>query len=127
MKTLNNKQMKNIKELSKVSFTTASKNGQPRTIFVMPSKVLKNKIIISNIQMNKSIKNIKENPKCFINVYFPEKDDLQYKIEGTATVEDSGKLFKEIKTFEESENLPPELKVNSIIIVKIINVEESVG
>lgn len=127
MKTLNNEQIKNIKALGKVSFSTASQSGQPRSIFVMPSRVEKDKIIISNIQMEKSIKNILENSKCFINVYFSEKDDLQYKIEGIATVEDSGKLFKEIKRFEESENLPPELKVNSIIIVSITNVEESIG
>ena len=57
----------------------------------------------------------------------PEQEDLQYKIEGIAKVETSGKLFEEIKNYEESENLPPELKVSAIIIVKIKNVEESNG
>lgn len=52
---------------------------------------------------------------------------MQIKIEGLAEVVDSGDLFKEIKNYEESENLPPKLKVNSIIIVKIVNVEETNG
>lgn len=64
---------------------------------------------------------------CFLNVYLPDEDDLQIKIEGLAEVVDSGDLFKEIKNYEESENLPPKLKVNSIIIVKIVNVEETNG
>ena len=91
----------------------------------MPSRVESDKIILSNIQMKKSIENIKKNNKCFINVYFPEKDDLQYKIEGVADVYDFGKLFEEIKLYEETENLPLELKVQSIIVVKIKNIIES--
>ena len=77
--------------------------------------------------MEKSFKNIKENNKCFINVFIPEQEDLQYKIEGVAEVFENGKLFDEIKKFEETENLPPELKVNSIIVIKLISLEESNG
>ena len=66
--------------------------------------------------MNKTYENIKLNPKCFINVLIPELNDLQYKIEGLAKIVNSGELFEEIKHYEETENLPPELKVNSIII-----------
>ena len=77
--------------------------------------------------MNKSFENISQNPKCFINVLVPEQDDLQYKIEGTAVVHNSGSLFDEIKNYEKSENLPEDLKVNAIIIVNINNIEESNG
>lgn len=124
---LTQKQIENIIANESVIFTTASKEGKPRSIFVIPSRVTENEIIISNIQMKKSIQNIKENNQCFISVYFPEKEDLQYKIEGKARVYENGELFEEIKNYEETENLPPELKVNSIIVIKIISFEESNG
>ena len=124
---LTEKEVQNIINAEKVIFTTVSQDFQPRSIWVIPSRVLKDKIILSNIQMGKSIDNIKSNAKCFINVYMADKDDLQYKIEGEADVFESGDLFKEIKQFEESENLPPELKVNSIIVIDIKSFEESNG
>ena len=77
--------------------------------------------------MQKSIANIRSNSKCFINVYMADKDDLQYKIEGDADIIESGELFEEIKQYEESENLPPELKVNAIIVVNIKTFEQSNG
>lgn len=39
----------------------------------------------------------------------------------------TGLLFEEIKNYEESEKLPPELKVNAIIVVDLKNIEESNG
>lgn len=77
--------------------------------------------------MDKTFQNVKENNNCFINVFIPEKDDLQYKLDGTAEILDSGNLFNEIKSYEETNNLPPELKVKAIIIFKINNVEQSNG
>ena len=77
--------------------------------------------------MQKSIANIRSNSKCFINVYMADKDDLQYKIERNADIVESGELFEEIKQYEESENLPPELKVNSIIVINIKKFEQSNG
>lgn len=127
MERLTSEQIGKIKKAEKLVFTTASKNGKPRSIYVMPSRVEEDKIILSNIQMEKSINNVMENNNCFLNVYLAEEDDLQIKIDGEAEVEESGKLFEEIKEYEESENLPPELKVNSIIIVNIVGVEETNG
>ncbi len=124
---LTQNQINNINEHQSVIFTTASKTGNPRSIYVIPNRVTENEIIISNIQMKTSIQNIKENNQCFINVYFPQKEDLQYKIEGKAKVYENGDLFEEIKNYEETENLPPELKVNSIIVIEITNFEESNG
>ena len=123
---LNLTQIENIKNAEKIIFTT-SNNNQPRSIWVVPSVVETDRIILSNIQMNKSFINIKNNPKCFINVLLPDLDDLQYKIEGVGNVLDSGELFEDIKKFEETENLPSELKVHSIIIIKITSFEESNG
>ena len=117
-----------VREIAeKYGFSTADKNNQPRSIWVIPSRVENDKIILSNIQMKKSFDNISRNPKCFINVLIPEKDDLQYKIEGTAVIHNSGSLFEEIKNYEETDNLPEDLKVNAIIIIKLISIEESNG
>ena len=124
---LTTEQIKNIKIAEKIVFSTSDKDLQPRSIWVVPSRIESDKIILSNIQMNKSIENIKNNPKCFINVLIAEQDDLQYKIEGTAEIYNSGELYEQIKKYEESENLPPELKVHSIIVIKIISIEESNG
>lgn len=124
---LNLLQIYNIKKAEKVILTTSDKDNQPRSIWVIPSKIEKDRIIVSNIQMSKTFENIQQNPKCFINVFMPEQDDLQYKIEGVATTYSTGNLFSEIKKFEESENLPPELKVNAIIVIEITSFEESNG
>lgn len=124
---LTNQQIQNINSAEKVIFTTCDLFNQPRSIWVVPSRVEQNRIILSNIQMDKSFANITKNPKCFINVLLSEQDDLQYKITGLATVFDDGELFNEIKTFEETQNLPPELKVNAIIVVDIQSVEQSNG
>ena len=106
-----------------VIFSTADLNNTPRAIIVMPSKVEKNRIILSNIQMDKSIKNIKNNNKCFINAYSKENSDMQIKIEGTAKIYENGDLFTEIKEYEETNNLPDDLKVHSIIAVEFDNIE----
>ena len=124
---LNNKQIKNIKKAEKLVFTTSDKNNQPRSVWVVPSKVEADRIILSNIQMHKTFFNIQQNSKCFLNVLIPESDDLQYKIEGVAKIYNSGVLFEKIKKFEESNNLPPELKVHAIIEIELKSVEESNG
>ena len=124
---LNNEQIDDINLAGKIVFSTASKDGQPRSIYVIPSKITNDIIVISNIQMNKTLQNIKENDKCFVNVLVPQKDDLQYKIEGVANIYDKGELFDNIKCFEEANNLPPELKVHSIVVVSVTKVEQSNG
>lgn len=119
---LNEEQIENIIKKQTVIFTTSSRAGQPRSIYVTPSRVGKNLIVLSNLQMSKSLQNVKENPKCFINVYIPEKDELQYKIEGVAEVIEMGDLFEQIK---DEKNLPNELQVHSLISIRITSVEES--
>lgn len=106
---------------------STSNNNIPRSIVVMPSRIESNKITLSNIQMNKTIENIKENPNCFINVYIKEKNDKQYKINCICEIFSNGDLFNEIKEYEETNNLPEELKVNQIIVANIKEIEISEG
>lgn len=51
----------------------------------------------------------------------------QIKIDGIPKVFDSGDLYEDIKNYEETNNLPPQLKVKSIIIVEIKNINITEG
>lgn len=126
-KELTIQEIEDIKNNEWVIFATANNNNEPHSIIVIPSRIEKNQIILSNIQMKQSIENIKTNPKCFINVYIKEQNDRQIKITGAGKVEESGELFNNIKEYEETNNLPEELKVNSIIIIEIEHIEITEG
>ena len=126
-KELTIQEIEDIKNNEWVIFTTANNLNEPHSIIVIPSKIEKNQIILSNIQMKQSIENIKANPNCFINVYIKEQNDRQIKITGVGKIEESGELFNNIKEYEETNNLPEELKVNSIIIIEIEHIEISEG
>lgn len=126
-KELTIQEIEDIKNNEWVIFATANDNNEPHSIIVIPSRIEKNQIILSNIQMKQSIENIKTNPKCFINVYIKEQNDRQIKITGVGKVEESGELFNNIKEYEETNNLPEELKVNSIIIIEIEHIEITEG
>ena len=112
-----------IKNNEWLIFSTSDLNNNPRAIVVIPSKIEKNRIILSNIQMNKSIENIKNNKKCFINVYSKDNSDMQIKITGIANVYEDGNLYHEIKDYEETNNLLDDLKVHSIIVIEFQNIE----
>lgn len=126
-KELTIQEIEDIKNNEWVIFATANNNNEPHSIIVIPSRIEKNQIILSNIQMKQSIENIKTNPKCFINVYIKKQNDRQIKITGVGKVEESGELFNNIKEYEETNNLPEELKVNSIIIIEIEHIEITEG
>ncbi len=127
MKTeLSLNEIEEIKNNEYVTFSTSC-NDIPRSIVVMPSRIESNRIILSNIQMNKTIENIKLNPNGFINVYIKEKNDKQYKINCICEIYGDGALFNEIKQYEETNNLPEELKVNQIIVANIKDIEMSEG
>lgn len=124
---LTDEQIEIIEKNKWVIFSTVSKSGQPHCIVVQPSRIEKDRIILSNIQMKTSIENLKENNKCCINIYSQKNEDMQIKIHGLGTISNSGELYSEIKEYEEINNLPSDLKVNSIIVVNIESVEVSIG
>ena len=126
-KELTINEIEDIKNNEWVIFSTVDEKSEPRAIVVIPSKIEKDKIILSNIQMEKSINNIKINSNCFINAYIKEQNDKQIKIIGTGKILDNGELFNSIKQYEETNNLPEDLKVNSIIVVEINGIEISEG
>ena len=119
-------EIEEIKNNEWVIFST-SKNNIPRAIVVMPSRLESDRIILWNIQMNKSIENVNGNSNCFINTYIKDQNDKQIKISCDAEVYNDGELYNEIKEFEETNNLPDDLKVHSIIVANIKNIEVSEG
>jgi predicted pyridoxine 5'-phosphate oxidase superfamily flavin-nucleotide-binding protein len=119
--TLTEKEINLIKENEWVIFGT-SDNNLPRCVVVMPSRVEKNQMIISNIQMNKTLNNIRNNNNCFINVYLSQ-EETQIKITGKAKEFIDGELYNEIKEYEETNNLPDELNVKSIFVIEYKNIE----
>lgn len=123
---LSNNEIEEIKNNEWVILST-SNNNEPRAIVVMPSRVESDRMILSNIQMSKTIENLKKNPNCFINAYIKNNNDKQYKIECNCEIFEEGELFNEIKLYEEENNLPEELKVHSIIVAKYCNIEISEG
>jgi uncharacterized pyridoxamine 5'-phosphate oxidase family protein len=109
-----------IKNNERIIFATASKAGTPRASVVIPSHVEENRIIISDVQMGASKKNILENNQAFVSSY---KDDTQIKVSGTAEYKDSGKLFGDIKQFEESRDVD----IKGIIVIDIKEIEQTEG
>ncbi|HNY25223.1 MAG TPA: pyridoxamine 5'-phosphate oxidase family protein [Alphaproteobacteria bacterium] len=102
-----------------VILATADKNMIPRSAIVIPSSVESNHIIISNMQMDTTSKNIHDNPNVFISSYDKEFNKC-IKITGYAKIEDSGDLFNKIKLLESTRCsfVPKE-----IIIVEIKKLE----
>jgi len=124
--TLSMNEIEEIKNNEWVILSTST-NNEPRAIVVMPSRVESDRMILSNIQMSKTIDNLKQNSNCFINIYIKENNDKQYKIKSKCEIFEDGELFNEIKFYEEENNLPEELKVHSIIVAKYCNIEISEG
>jgi len=124
---LTEEQIKLIEKNEWLILSTANKNHQPHCVIVIPSRIESERIILSNIQMETTIKNLEENDQCCINIYCAKENDTQIKIHGKATIQKVGALYQEIKEYEETNNLPEELKVHSIIIVEIEDIEVSNG
>lgn len=84
-----------------ISIATAGSDGQPNSVpkFILHGKG--NFIYLIDHVIGKTISNIKENPK--VSVSFMDFDNLEgYRCNGTATLIDSGKVYKEImKLWEE--------------------------
>ena len=123
---LSKNEIEEIKNNEWVILSTST-NNEPRAIVVMPSRVESDRMILSNIQMSKTIDDLKQNSNCFINIYIKDNNDKQYKIECNCEIFEDGELFNEIKLYEEENNLPEELKVHSIIVAKYCNIEISEG
>lgn len=130
-KILTNQQVEILKKIDVCMLATASAKGVPHCTMVEPSRFENGRIIIPVIQMVVSKQNVAENPNIFLHFYEVNPSDplnsTQYKISAVATLETQGKLFEEIKNYEETERLPEGLKVSGIIVANLLEINKFVG
>ena len=101
-----------------VFFATASKNGIPNAVPIGAFKILDDEILlISDQYFNKTLSNIKENPKVAIS-YWGEKGGFQIK--GTVTIHTDNEVFRQDVVW--MKKLLPQLVPKSAVEMKITEV-----
>jgi hypothetical protein len=99
-------------------FATAAKDGTPNAVPIGAYKLLDDEtMLISNQYFNKTLANMKENPKVALT-FWGEKGGFQIK--GTVTIHTSGKIFTEDVAWVKS--LKPTLEPKAAVIMKITGV-----
>ncbi len=95
---------------------TANKNGLPNVVPIAYARILsENQILLMDIFMEKTRKNIEENPNIALCAWNSESKGYQFK--GKAQVITSGKLFDEgVKWVKSEEDLSPKAAI-------VVNVE----
>ncbi len=110
-------EVKKIVEDVKVwAVATANRNGLPNVVPIAYAKILsENQILLMDIFMKKTRKNIEENPNISLCAWNSESEGYQFK--GKAQVITSGKLFDEgAKWVKSKEDLSPKAAI-------VVNVE----
>ena len=101
---------------------TASKDGTPNVIPLGIVRLVDDETIwITDNFMNKSISNLRVNPKIAIYIWGPEIKGC-FQIKGTAAIRNSGAEYEEMKARMNKER--PELPARSLVMVKITEVFE---
>lgn len=103
------------------SVATASKNGLPNVVPIHFVKLYDDEdtvLLVDNF-MNKTLKNLEENPRIAISVWDLGKKEA-YQIKGEATIIKSGKPFDDAIAWVQK--TMPELNPKSAILLKVTNV-----
>jgi uncharacterized protein len=103
-------------------FATASKDGIPNVIPLGMVELINDETIwITDNFMNKTISNLRLNPKCAIYIWGPEIKGC-FQIKGVTAIKTSGPEYEEMKANVNRKR--PELPARSLIIMKITEVFE---
>jgi len=101
---------------------TASKDGKPNVVpLAMVELVDDETIWITDNFMNKSMTNLRTNPKIAIYIWGPEIKGC-YQIKGVTSIKSSGPEYEEMKAKVNRKR--PELPARSLVILKITEVFE---
>ena len=101
-----------------VFLATASKDGTPNVVPIGAFKLLDDEtILISDQFFNKTLKNMKENPKIAIS-YWGEKGGFQIK--GLVTLHTNDEVFKQDVVW--MKELRPNLAPKSAVVMKVTEV-----
>jgi uncharacterized protein len=102
-----------------VFLATASSEGIPNVVPIGFARPIDNgSILIADNYMNKTRKNIEENPNVAIVTKDAQKNPYQFK--GTAEIFDSGKIFDEV--VEWAQNVMTKLNPKAAIVVKVTEI-----
>lgn len=102
-----------------VFLATASSEGIPNVVPIGFARPIDNgSILIADNYMNKTRKNIEENPNVAIVTKDAQKNPYQFK--GTAEIFESGKIFEEV--VEWAQNVMTKLNPKAAIVVKVTEI-----
>ena len=115
-----NQRMKEIFNNQQVIvLSTCSREGVPNVVPMSAKKVLDDDtILLSNQFFNKTLKNLRDNPKASIAIW----DNMEgYQIKGAVTIETSGQIFEETANWIDKmgKQLGLPLKCKGAVILKI--------
>jgi hypothetical protein len=115
--------MKEAFEKMKVfSVATASKDGTPNVVPLAMVRLVDDETIwITDNFMNKSMSNLRVNPKVAIYIWGPEIKGC-FQIKGVTSIKNSGPEYEEMKA--DINRKRPELPARSLVVVKITEVYE---
>ncbi len=110
-----NDEMKNLlNETAIWVLATADKEGLPNAVPIFFTKILDNgQLMMVDNFMNKTIDNIKKNPKVSVSVW---KDKSGYQFKGTAVIETDG------TNFEQGKVLAKDRSPKGIVMVDVTSV-----
>ena len=101
---------------------TASKDGAPNVVPLAMVRLVDDETIwITDNFMNKSMSNLRVNPKVAIYIWGPEIKGC-FQIKGITSIRNSGPEYEEMKA--DINRKRPELPARSLVIVKITEVYE---
>jgi len=101
---------------------TASKEGAPNVVPLAMVRLVDDETIwITDNFMNKSMSNLRVNPKVAIYIWGPEIKGC-FQIKGVTSIRNSGPEYEEMKA--DINRKRPELPARSLVIVKITEVYE---
>jgi uncharacterized protein len=101
---------------------TASKDGAPNVVPLAMVRLVDDETIwITDNFMNKSMSNLRVNPKVAIYIWGPEIKGC-FQIKGVTSIRNSGPEYEEMKA--DLNRKRPELPARSLVIVKITEVYE---
>ena len=103
-------------------FATASKEGAPNVIPLGIAELVDDETIwFTDNFMNKTLSNLRVNPKVAIYLWGPEIKGC-YQLKGVASIKNSGPEYDDMKAKINKKN--PALPARSLVIVKITEVFE---
>jgi predicted pyridoxine 5'-phosphate oxidase superfamily flavin-nucleotide-binding protein len=114
--------LKKFIEENPLGFATVGKNGKPHNIAVAYVKVVDDNIIITNVHIKESVKNLKNNDKVSLVIWNKnwEKTCVGFEFIGKAKNYTKGKWFDFVANLPDNKGY----KVTSAIFVRITKIKK---